>query len=455
MKANLNRRKLISRCASGIAFGSTIQSSLISQFANALASTTNDYKALVCINLTGGNDSFNSAIPNSASEYQTYSNNRRNLAIPQEQLLPLINNAGQSLNIGLAPQLTDIAQLFNQQKLSMVANVGNLIEPTLKSTIIDGTANLPPFLFSHNDQQKYSHTLNNGNYSSGWAGRLSELLQSTTSNQQLAMNISISGDNYLQRGLQSLPYTLKNSGVNTLKAFSPSESTDFRTSRASLYRSFLNRPRENVLQQEFSNIQSKAWALSNYVADILSSQPEINMPLMRNSDELAKSLSMVSKLLQAREAFELKRQIFYVELPGFDTHSSQANTHPKLLQQLNSATSQFTQTLETLGLSDNVTTFTLSEFGRTLTINGTGTDHGWGGHHFVTGGAVTGGNLIGEMPSLEPGSDDDAGEGRIIPTTSFDSFTAELCRWFGLSQEDLEQLLPNSINFTTPLGLFT
>ena len=110
---------------------------------------------------------------------------------------------------------------------------------------------------------------------------------------------------------------------------------------------------------------------------------------------------------------------------------------------------------ETLGLSDNVTTFTLSEFGRTLTINGTGTDHGWGGHHFVTGGAVTGGNLIGEMPSLEPGSDDDAGEGRIIPTTSFDSFTAELCRWFGLSQEDLEQLLPNSINFTTPLGLFT
>jgi uncharacterized protein (DUF1501 family) len=439
-----SRRNFIKSLGKG-ALGGVLGGSLLPLFANAQNNT--DYKALVCIYLQGGNDAFNCVVPMGASAYKSYQNIRQELAVPREQLLTL-NTQNQNA-YGFHPLLKKTQSLFNQGKLAVVSNIGNMLEPIDKQSYLDKTASPPAHLFSHHDQTLYADTLNNGELSTGWAGRIAEVMAGLNINQQLAMNISISGDNYWQRGNIQLPYTVKNSGVSIINQLSEEDPTAFSASRAKLYRHFLNAERNHLLQRYYSNMQMDAWGTAQYVADILASQPKRDLPIYSatSTDGFVESLAMIARLIAAQDAFQVKRQIFYVTLGGFDTHRDQLKQHPTLLFQLDEGMALFYQALEALGMENQVTTFTTSEFGRTLARNGDGTDHGWGSHHWVMGGAVKGQTLYGQLPALEINSDDDLGRGRIIPQLSFDQYAATLGKWFGLPAEDLSSIFPNLKNF--------
>ncbi len=444
----INSRRHFIKSIGKSVLGSALGGSLLPLFANAQNNT--DYKALVCIYLQGGNDAFNCVVPMGDSAYKAYQHIRQDLAVPREQLLTL-NTPNQSA-CGFHPLLKKTQHLFNQGKLAVVANIGNMLEPINKQSYLDKTASPPAHLFSHHDQTLYADTLNNGELSTGWAGRIAEVMGEFNINQQLAMNISISGDNYWQRGSVQLPYTVKNSGVSIINQLSEEDPTAFSASRAKLYRHFLNAERNHLLQRYYSKMQMDAWGTAQYVADILASQPRRDLPIytVKSKDGFVESLAMIARLLAVKDAFQVKRQIFYVTLGGFDTHRDQLNQHPNLLFQLDEGLDLFYQALEALGMENQVTTFTTSEFGRTLARNGDGTDHGWGSHHWVLGGAVKGQTLYGQLPALEINSDDDLGRGRIIPQLSFDQYAATLSQWFGLPAENLSHIFPNLKNFSTP-----
>ena len=435
----------------GLLGGAALSSGLMPLLANAQTSSSGSYKALVCINLDGGNDAFNTLIPTGTSSYNSYKNARSGIAISRELLNSLTPLNSISDTYGLHPSLSSVSDLFHQKKIAIVGNLGNLIEPTTKESYTNAGAKLPPHLFSHKDQTDYLQTLNNGEMTTGWAGRIAEAMSEFNINQQLAMNITLSGDNNMQRANLILPYSVKNTGVNLIEAFSEENPADFSASRAKLYRSFLNRERPHLLQKNYSDIQLSAWSMAQYVSDVLKSQPQLDFPLMENMSKkgLGQSLAMATKLIAANEAFQVKRQIFYISLGSFDTHRSQLSNHSDLLAELNQGLVEFYDALSALNLADQVTTFTTSEFGRTLTMNGAdGTDHGWAGHHFVMGGAVQGQQIFGQLPQLQMGSDDDVGEGRFIPNLSFDQYAATLSHWFGVGTDDIENMFPNLKNFS-------
>ncbi len=449
MKIINGRREFIKSMGRGLLGGAAFGSGLIPLLANAENGAGAQYKALVCINLDGGNDAFNTLVPLGESGYKAYAKARTAIALPREVLNPLTSADG-TTQYGFHPGLVDMSKLYQQKKLAVLGNIGNLVEPVAKLKYINGSAKLPPHLFSHKDQTEYLQTLNNGEMATGWAGRIAEAMGEFNLNQQLAMNITLSGDNNLQRGNLILPYSVKNTGVNLIEAFSEENPADFSASRAKLYRSYLIRNRTHLLQKSYSDIQLNAWSMAQYVSDILKSQPQLDLPLMKNFSKqgLGQSLAMATKLIAANEAFQVKRQVFYISLGSFDTHRNQLTNHAALLTELNQGLAEFYQALTAIGLADQVTTFTTSEFGRTFTMNGNdGTDHGWTSHHFAMGGAVKGQQIIGDMPPLEIGSDQDVGEGRFIPGSSFDQYAATLASWFGVTTDDLANIFPNLGNF--------
>ncbi|GGY65802.1 Tat pathway signal protein [Cellvibrio zantedeschiae] len=456
MKIINSRRSFIKNMGAGLLGGAAFGSGILPAFANAATNSSSQYKALICLNLNGGNDAFNTIVPMADSVYANYNKIRQELALPKEKLNALVHANTASAPYGLHPVLGDVSKLYNKGKLAVVANLGNLIEPVEKASYKQAGTRLPSSLFAHNDQAIFSHALNNGPLDSGWAGRIAEALGDFNINQQLAMNITLSGSNQLQRGHEIMPFGLTKAGINKMSALSEDNPGDLSAKRAQLYRHFLGRNHANPLQQYFSDTGTQAWTMSKYVADILDRQPKINTPLM-SSRGLSESFATVARIIAANQDFQVKRQIFYINFGPFDTHGYQLIGQANLLTELNSALSEFYETLTALGYEDKVTTFTLSEFGRTLSRNGTdGTDHGWGSHHFVMGGAVKGQQIFGKMPSLELGSDDDIGEGRIIPTLSFDQYAATLAQWFGVSSDDVDKIFPNLKNFSTKnIGFLT
>lgn len=427
--------------------GATLSSGLLSAIANANTTSTDSYKALVCLNLNGGNDGFNTIVPTGTSAYSSYSKIRQELAIAKEKLNPIIQ-LNQGDNFGFHPALTDMAQLFNKGKLAVIGNLGNLIEPVTKNDYKKNGTRLPSNLFAHNDQGLFSQTLNNGAINTGWAGRIAEALAELNINQQLAMNITLSGSNPFQRGHETVPFGLNKTGINRLTALNEDDPKALSSARAQVYRQMLAHQQNNPMQQYFSETELHAWSMSKYVADILDKQVPINTPLMSTAG-LSESFATITRMMAAHNEMQVKRQIFFINFGPFDTHGYQLVGQNNLLTEVNKALAGFYDTLVAMGIEDKVTTFTLSEFGRTVSRNGTdGTDHGWGNHHFVMGGAVAGQKIYGRMPNLELGSDDDIGEGRIIPTLSFDQYAATLATWFGVSASDLIAIFPNLQNFS-------
>lgn len=446
-KLNISRRNFIKKtvvASTGIS-GWLALGNQFSLVSTANANNATDYKALVCIFLLGGNDSFNMIIPTSAGGYNDYQSTRQNLAIAKETLLPITPLNGAADSYGFNPALQPIHEMFNQGDLAIVNNVGTLIQPVTKDQILQASAPLPSPLFSHNDQQKHWQTAwPQQNQKTGWAGRVADL--KADQNANLPMNISLLGTNFFQTGLSSTPYSMTAQGAPLIAALS-SGLFDGNEQRAALIQS-LTAQSQHVMERTYGQTINRATELATLVNGALENASNMNSFFARNN-AISEDLSMVAQMISVEQQLPQTQQIYLVGMSGWDTHDNQVTAHARLLNDLSQAMADFNQALGSINRSSDVTTFTMSEFGRTLTSNGDGTDHGWGGVQMIMGGAVDGGKFYGEIPDLNLGSESDLGDGRIIPTTAMDQYASTLAKWFGLSELELEASFPNLGNFST------
>ncbi|MES2683015.1 MAG: DUF1501 domain-containing protein [Pseudomonadota bacterium] len=411
------------------------------------ASDTSGYKALVCVFLAGGNDSYNWLVPRSDAAYNDYAASRRNLALPKADLLPITpTNTGSAL-YGLHPSCPEIRTLFQSGKAAFVVNNGPLVQPTTIAQYQAESVPLPYQLYSHSDQQALTQTcIANSLERYGWAGRTADLLNSQGFRQPLAMNVSINGNNVFQGGRETVFYSL---GVNGAPEMNIYREDGYRQGkRRELFLELLRQSGNDpsLLQQEFGNTLTRSYQTAETVNAALASVSALTTSF--GTDTASKQLKMAAQMVRARDALGVKRQVFFVQVGGWDFHDNMLSDQATKLGELSKALKSFQDAMTEIGTENLVTTFVASEFGRTLTSNGDGTDHAWGGHTLVLGGAVQGQKFYGTYPSLILKGPDDVGRGAMLPTTSTDQVAATLAQWFGVSNGDLDTVFPNLRNFS-------
>ena len=416
---------------------------------SALAQGTPGYKALVCIFMFGGNDSNNMVVPID-SRYTGYQQARPTLAIPQGALLPM--QMGTQAPYGFHPNLPELQGFFNNQKnLAVLANVGTLVQPTTQAAY-QKYQNLPENLFSHSDQQdQWQSAQLMGTPNAGWAGKVADSVQaSLNSGALLPPVLSISGNAIFCTGDTTNPFTMNPGQTPGLQGFDTSAASQARflaTQQLLTFDSGLS------MVQAANKVTGQAVQYSVVLSDALKSAPTLQTKFP--DTYIAQQLQQVAQVIAVKSALGMGRQIFFCAYGGFDTHSDQLAQQTQLMTQLSQAMSSFYDATLELGVSNSVTTFTLSEFSRTLEpgSNG-GTDHAWGSHQVILGGAVKGNSVYGTFPTVALGGPDDADKnGRWIPTTALDQYGATLASWFGVGAADLPTIFPNLKNFpTTNLG---
>lgn len=404
-----------------------------------------DYRALVCVFLFGGNDSFNMLVPRSSAEYDVYAGSRQNLAIPRDNLLPITAATPDGSLYGLHPSMAGLQALFGQGRAAFVTNAGPLIEPVTRDTFFNGSATLPPQLFSHNDQQDQWNSLRgNAQSKTGWAGRMADLIRTGVAGQRMATNASLFGANLLQSAEATVAYVMGPQGPVQFEGFSNDPGSVLYEQRQAFLR-VLAADYGSVYERAFAEVQSRAIEAADTVTAAIERAPTLATPFPQS--QLGTQLQTVARLIAVRDELEMRRQIFFVAAGGFDSHDNQNEDQPGLLGGVSDAIAAFYAATNELGVAEQVTTFTQSDFGRTLTSNGDGTDHAWGGNQVVVGGAVRGGDLYGRYPLLAIDGENDVGGGRMIPSTSADQYAATLARWFGIPEDDLGIVAPHIDNF--------
>jgi uncharacterized protein (DUF1501 family) len=417
------------------------------------ASAGNDYKALVCVFLLGGNDGYNLIVPRSSAEYAAYANRRRGLTLPREALLPISPVEGVNFALGLHPALAELQGLFESGKLALLANVGALIEPVSRQQYDQRSARLPPQLFSHNDQQTFWQSLEarspvDTTQASGWGGRIADLLHSSGNpGAALAMNLSLAGSNPFQVGRNTDALSVDVGAIRSIEVdVDPSAVGEVQAQLAQSHPNLLVESYRRRLLGAVDDYRVLAKALADAVplATAFPPPPAEGAPAAdRFAFALGRQLRRAAELISVRRALGLRRQIFFCSLGGFDTHDAQMADQPQLLAGLSRALGAFHAATLELGVETDVTTFAATEFGRSLTSNGDGSDHGWGNHLFLLGGAVRGRRVFGAMPDLSPSSQDIAADGNLIPRVAVDQYGATLARWFGVPDGSLDLVFPN------------
>jgi uncharacterized protein (DUF1501 family) len=424
----------------------------------AAFSAGDDYKALVCLFMYGGNDHNSTLIPFDSTNYDLYSAIRGGgagqtaggIALARDSLaataLTPANNQvlTNNLQYALAPEMTRLKALFDQGRMAALLNVGPLIAPlTLAQYNSSNTAAnpRPAKLFSHNDQQSTWQSSRPEGATDGWGGRMGDLAMSSNSNA-LFTCISATGNAVFLSGLQALAYQVSSSGAIAVNGV---KSPLFGSAAASsALRTLMTQTSGHVFEAEYNRITKRSIdaevALTSALAPI-SLNTSFTPP--SGSSSLAQQLNVVARLIAARQLLGMRRQVFFVSIGGFDLHDSLLSRQPGLLSQIDFAMDAFYRATVELGVADKVTTFTASDFGRTLASNGDGSDHGWGSHHFVVGGAVNGQRFYGTAPQISLRSDDQVGQGRLLPTTSVDEYSTTLAKWFGVSASEMPSVAPN------------
>ncbi len=422
-------------------------SPLRSMAAFAQNSSANDYKAIICLFLRGGNDSNNMLVPLAGPQFNAYSQARGSNAVAQNQLLPLANSA-----FGLNPAFANLGQAYAAGNAAMIANVGPLVQPTTAAQYRATSVQIPNSLMAHDDQQEVWES---GSYvpgiGSSWSGLTADLLAPTYNSSNLPMVTLVGSASNFGRGNSSVPFT---AGANAQQAaFWCSEGMACYPRAAAAQQLLTFDNGVNLLQAD-EQIYQQAYKYNTFYNGILSDAQgfKTNFP---GNNPISGPLYTIATMMQLHSQIGARRQIFFIDAGGFDTHAGQAATQAQLYPTIDQAIGVYTQVMQEIGLYDNVTLFTASDFSRTLQMNSAGgSDHAWGGHHFVVGGAVKGAKVYGTFPNLQLGGPDDIdGSGRYVPTTALSQYAATLASWFGVPSSALGAMLPGLTNFqNTNLG---
>ncbi|WP_394476114.1 DUF1501 domain-containing protein [Roseateles sp. LYH14W] len=449
----LQRREFLRRASAvGIAGTAAPWALSLAGIGEAAAATTpGDYKALVCLFMYGGNDYGNTLVPYDATNHAAYAGIRQALTIPRDALAATALPAGtDGRQMALAPQLGKLKGLWDAGKLAVQLNVGTLVQPTTLAQYKARSVPLPPKLFSHNDQQSVWQASSPEGATSGWGGRLGDLFMGGNGTSTFTC-INVSGNAVYMAGKQAVQYQVSTSGAVPINGITKSLYGSAACSTA--LRSLITADRAHWMEAELTRVVKRSADAQATLSTALAGVPAFGTTFETTS--LSTQLQMVAKLIAARQALGATRQVYFVSIGGFDLHDLLATQHPLLMTQVNDAMASFYAATVELGVADQVTTFTASDFGRTLTSNGDGSDHGWGSHHFVMGGAVKGGRYYGALPSVSVNGPDDVGQGRLLPTTSVDQLAATLATWMGVSATDLPMVLPQIGNYSQKdLGYF-
>ncbi|HQQ69991.1 MAG TPA: DUF1501 domain-containing protein [Alicycliphilus sp.] len=446
---NASRRSFLQRASALSVMGSAAPWALsLSAMADAAAASASDYKALVCVFLYGGNDYANTVVPYDQASYDAQYALRGNLRIDRGALAPNLLNPSTALAGGrqyaLAPGLDPLVPLFNAGQMAVLLNVGTLVQPTTLAQYQARSVPLPPKLFSHNDQQSYWQSSSPEGATSGWGGRMGDLFASGNDSATFT-SIGVSGNAVYLAGRNAVQYQVTPGGavaVNGIRA--PLFGS---AAASSALQALMTGTRGQQLENEYVRVCQRSLNANTQLSGAVGGVSLATAFPSGNS--LADQLKMVAKLIAARGSLGAKRQVFFVSIGGFDNHDSLLKLHPGLMASVGSAMAAFYQATVELGVAGQVTTFTASDFGRTLVSNSDGSDHGWGSMHFVLGGAVKGAAYYGNAPVIANSGPDDVGQGRLLPGLSVDQYAATMAGWLGVSGTDLGLVLPNLGNYST------
>lgn len=465
MSRRITRRKFLGEASCKAVGSVSVLSSLLNlklanQAAAANLAVGGDCKTIVCILLAGGIDSFNFLVRRDSLGYSEYSGSRTNLALDSNSLLPLSQSGTGDGNLyGLHPNCQELADMFNGTgafssygpRLSFISNIGTLVQPTTMTQYQSGNTPLPKSLFSHIDQiTQWQTSVPQGlSELNGWAGRMADVLHSNLNTGATSMSISLAGNNVFQIGKDTLQFSITSDGA--LLPSGPGAglgSTEARKNFA--VDGLLNNTYNNMIQDAFAthvrNSHEAQAAFNAVYTTIDDSAVESLFP----DSNISQQLLAAAKTIKARELLGLRRSTIFIQRGGWDHHGELLNTQAGMLDELSPAIAAYQRALEIFGVSNDVISYTASDFGRTLRSNGRGTDHAWGGNQMVWGGPIDGGKIFGSFPDLSIDGPDDVGfGGRILPTTSVDKFYEEMSLWFGVSSSDMNMVLPNIGNFST------
>jgi uncharacterized protein (DUF1501 family) len=474
-----SRRDFLRRSAqlafTGVALPTALNLAAMGEAA-AFNAPDGSYKALVCIFLYGGCDYANTVVTYDDPSHNAYNSVRGNIALAKSSLTPTLLNPTTALPNGrqyaLHPSMSDLAGLFNNGKAAVQLNVGPLVVPLTKAQYKGSNRTLyplPPKLFSHNDQQSLWQSSSPEGSTVGWGGNMGDLALASNTNPLFSC-ISITGNSVFLAGDSALAYQVSTSGAVKIKS---ATSNVYGSSSVKLaIAQFLQQTRNHVLENEYNRITARAMGaetaitagIGTGIAAGVGAEFAPFVPIL-SGNSLASQLKMVARLIAARASFGAKRQVFFVSAGGYDLHDNLVTNQAQNMTTLNNALNAFYQTTANLGVADKVTSFTASDFGRTLTSNGDGSDHGWGSHHLIVGGAVKGKEFYGYAPPVsvtDTASADDqwhVGQGRLLPTTSVDQYAGTLASWFGVNPNsvngtlsELDDILPNLRNFGVTAG---
>lgn len=441
------RRRFLQRSAALSVAGTGLPFALnLATLADAAAQSTtgSDYKAVVCVFMQGGNDHANTLIPYDATGHAAYLQARGSIGLARASLaataLSPTVNGGQ---LALAPSLAPLKAFFDGGQMAGLLNIGPLVQPTTLAQYLNKSVPLPAKLFSHNDQQSMWQSYGAEGTTTGWGGHIGDATLSNNGSASLTC-INTAGSAVYLAGDTAVPYFVDPTGVPTL---APLNGLFGATAAGVAFRKLVTQTQQaHVMAAEHATIMARAIEVNDRIRSALTAAPAFS-GVFDDANSLSVQLRMVARLMAVQATLGVRRQVFFVSLPGFDLHDNLVGQHPVLLGKVAAALVSFQAAVTQLALQRQVTTFTASDFGRTLSSNGDGSDHGWGSHHFVLGGAVQGNRFYGQWPGNALGGPQDVGQGRLLPTMGVQQLALALARWMDVPSSLYERVAPGWSRF--------